>query len=369
MTEQLGRLGRHVAAVQAALAAVTLEPLRETAHAALIRAHLAGGNRWEALRQFRRCQDLLAAGLSVEPSEEIRQLITNSDVFSNSVLLADFSSWRVVLRLTPILGMARLADDVAAPPNRTGQGTRSCRTRVPGWRESSSHAGLAYWIGGHGHVRRLARPAPRQHLLLAARSKPSHTGSLRRGSAMTSAASRFKMTRERPQQRMRRTRAPSLTSRSRQREHRKPSLVGSATGRHRAQVVRDALVSPGRALPTSLRTGFEHMFAHDFSHVRIHTDGLAQQSARAVGAQAYTVANRVVFGQGAYAPDTGRGRKLIAHELTHVIQQGSGLLPSRSDPLRGSTTRGRPPRNARPIVQSSDVVRTALTQSASIQRR
>ena len=76
------------------------------------------------------------------------------------------------------------------------------------------------------------------------------------------------------------------------------------------------------------------MFAHDFSHVRIHTDGLAQQSARAVGAQAYTVANRVVFGQGAYAPDTGRGRKLIAHELTHVIQQGSGLLPSRSDPLR-----------------------------------
>ena len=88
MTEQLSRLGRHVAAVQAALAAVTLEPLRETAHAALIRAHLAEGNRWEALRQFRRCQDLLAAGLSVEPSEEIRQLITNSDVFSNSVLVS-----------------------------------------------------------------------------------------------------------------------------------------------------------------------------------------------------------------------------------------------------------------------------------------
>ena len=86
MTDELSLRGRHVAAIQAALAAVTLEPLRETAHAALIRAYLAEGNRSEALRQFRRCRDLLEAGLSVEPSESIRQLITNPAVFSRPVM-------------------------------------------------------------------------------------------------------------------------------------------------------------------------------------------------------------------------------------------------------------------------------------------
>lgn len=100
------------------------------------------------------------------------------------------------------------------------------------------------------------------------------------------------------------------------------------------QIVHDALASPGSALPASVRTGFEHLFDTDFGHVRIHTDGLAQQSARAVGARAYTVANHVVFGQDAYAPGTCSGRSLIAHELTHVIQHGSALLPSCRGPLR-----------------------------------
>jgi DNA-binding SARP family transcriptional activator len=67
--------GRHVEAIQAALAAIRLEPLRETAHAALIRAHLAEGNRSEALRQFTRCRELLAAELGVEPSEAIWRLL------------------------------------------------------------------------------------------------------------------------------------------------------------------------------------------------------------------------------------------------------------------------------------------------------
>ena len=71
---ELSRQDRHAEAIQAALAAVRLEPLRETAHAALIRAHLAEGNRSEALRQFARCRDLLAADLGVEPSEGIWQL-------------------------------------------------------------------------------------------------------------------------------------------------------------------------------------------------------------------------------------------------------------------------------------------------------
>jgi DNA-binding SARP family transcriptional activator len=76
LTGELSMSGRHAEAIQAALAAVRLEPLRETAHAALIRAHLAEGNRSEALRQFSRCRNILATELAVEPSESIRKLIS-----------------------------------------------------------------------------------------------------------------------------------------------------------------------------------------------------------------------------------------------------------------------------------------------------
>jgi hypothetical protein len=63
-------------------------------------------------------------------------------------------------------------------------------------------------------------------------------------------------------------------------------------------------------------------FGHDFGEVRIHTDAKAADSARAVGAQAYTVGRDVVFATGRYAPQTLAGKKLIAHELAHVLQQG-----------------------------------------------
>lgn len=62
----------------------------------------------------------------------------------------------------------------------------------------------------------------------------------------------------------------------------------------------------------------------DFSDVRVHTGGSAAESASAVGARAYTVGNEIVFNDGAYAPDSHDGRKTLAHELTHVVQQRSG---------------------------------------------
>jgi hypothetical protein len=62
-----------------------------------------------------------------------------------------------------------------------------------------------------------------------------------------------------------------------------------------------------------------------FAHVRVHTDDRAAQSARAVGAVAYTVGNHVVFDAGQYQPHTSAGRQLLAHELTHTIQQGAAL--------------------------------------------
>jgi Domain of unknown function (DUF4157) len=63
--------------------------------------------------------------------------------------------------------------------------------------------------------------------------------------------------------------------------------------------------------------------AHDFSNVRVHTDARAMESARAVNALAYTVGNHIVFGAGQHAPGTPSGRRLLAHELTHVVQQSA----------------------------------------------
>lgn len=78
MAHEFSRRGHHQEAIQAALTAIRLEPLRETAHAALIGAHLAEGNRSEALRQYHRCRDALAAELAVEPSDSIQRLISST---------------------------------------------------------------------------------------------------------------------------------------------------------------------------------------------------------------------------------------------------------------------------------------------------
>jgi hypothetical protein len=112
-----------------------------------------------------------------------------------------------------------------------------------------------------------------------------------------------------------------------------PPRIQRFTGQATAQAdtapasVDQVLASPGRPLEHALQQDMERRFGHDFSIVRIHTGAQAHDSARALHALAYTVGNDVVFGTGQYAPDTRAGRSLIAHELTHVIQQGGGGEP------------------------------------------
>ena len=89
-------------------------------------------------------------------------------------------------------------------------------------------------------------------------------------------------------------------------------------------VAREVLRSPGEPLPPATRALFEPRLGHDFGNVRIHTGARAAESARAVGASAYTVGRDVVFGEGRYSPDTPAGQRLIAHELAHVVQQAGG---------------------------------------------
>lgn len=85
-----------------------------------------------------------------------------------------------------------------------------------------------------------------------------------------------------------------------------------------------ALASSGRPLELALRKDMEQRFGHDFSRVRVHTGTAAEQSAREVDAHAYTKGHDIVFGLDQFAPETHEGRRLIAHELMHVVQQ-SGL--------------------------------------------
>lgn len=85
--------------------------------------------------------------------------------------------------------------------------------------------------------------------------------------------------------------------------------------------VEQVLAGPGSPLEPGLREDMEQRFGHDFSRVMVHSGGAAEQSARDVGASAYTAGNHMVFGKGSYAPSTSGGRRLIAHELTHVLQQ------------------------------------------------
>jgi hypothetical protein len=103
----------------------------------------------------------------------------------------------------------------------------------------------------------------------------------------------------------------------------------------------DFLHSGGRPLPAPARAFFEPRLGHDLKRVRIHTDGRAAEAARVLDAKAFTIGRDVVFGAGMYAPDTPPGRRLLAHELTHVVQQtglANGPLVQRAPAEDGKKT-------------------------------
>jgi hypothetical protein len=99
--------------------------------------------------------------------------------------------------------------------------------------------------------------------------------------------------------------------------------------------VHAALAEAGQPLDPVTRAFMEARFGRGFGGVRVHTGAAAEASARAVRAQAYTVGSRLVFGAGHYRPQTGEGRRLIAHELAHTVQQAGGApaLQRTSDPV------------------------------------
>ncbi len=102
----------------------------------------------------------------------------------------------------------------------------------------------------------------------------------------------------------------------------------SAEGASAPSIVSEVLSAPGQSVSPGVRAEMEARFGQSFDGVRIHTDPKAASSAAAVGALAYTVGSHIIFGAQRYAPGTEAGKRLLVHELAHVIQQGDSATPS-----------------------------------------
>ncbi len=103
----------------------------------------------------------------------------------------------------------------------------------------------------------------------------------------------------------------------------KPTLSADAAAGLDVETAVRATERGGEPLPGALRSYFEPRFGRDLSQVRVHADSEAATAARAVQARAYTISRDIVFGTGEYAPGTEAGKQLLAHELTHVVQQSA----------------------------------------------
>ena len=140
--------------------------------------------------------------------------------------------------------------------------------------------------------------------------------------------------------------------------------------------VKDLLASSsGQPLDRDTQALMQSRLGHDFSDVRVHADGQATDSAKAVNAQAYTVGTNVVFQSDKYSPGTDSGNKILAHELTHVVQQKAG--PVDGTPAAGGISVSHPSdpfeqaaeRNAEQAMSSNAApVAAAAPAAASMQR-
>lgn len=109
----------------------------------------------------------------------------------------------------------------------------------------------------------------------------------------------------------------------------KPGHAPQSTPAINSQIA--TLRGGGQPLPPSVRTFFEPRFGRDFSQVRVHTDGPAAESTKAIQARAFTTGQHVVFAPGEFMPEGREGRKLLAHELSHVVQTGEASETTATD--------------------------------------
>ena len=120
------------------------------------------------------------------------------------------------------------------------------------------------------------------------------------------------------------------------------SRVPEAFPKPATRHAKSAGASHGRPLDAETRAYFEPRFGFDFSRVRVHTDATASASACELNAKAYTQGSDITFGRGRFAPATSDGKKLLAHELVHVVQQSGASSTAESPDQRDSEYSDRP---------------------------
>lgn len=103
------------------------------------------------------------------------------------------------------------------------------------------------------------------------------------------------------------------------------STTGGKVSIEKESTVRRGVQGSGKPLPENIRSDFEAKMGANFSHVRLHTDSKADEAAKSINAEAYTMGSDIAFANGKYKPMSNSGRELLAHELTHVVQQGLGV--------------------------------------------
>jgi hypothetical protein len=136
-----------------------------------------------------------------------------------------------------------------------------------------------------------------------------------------------------------------------------------------APIVDEVLRSPGSPLDHATRAHFEPRFGYDFSKVRVHTNTQAAGSARSVNALAYTVGTNLVFASGAYSPGNITGKRLLAHELTHVVQQGGAPNFRDSEASYNPQQEARPGRLAQTPLSGKPVPSIAQRSGPMVQRQ
>jgi hypothetical protein len=94
----------------------------------------------------------------------------------------------------------------------------------------------------------------------------------------------------------------------------------------------------GNSMPEATKSFMENRFSTDFSNVKIHTGNYASQLSNQLSAQAFTVDNNIYFNEGKYSPDSFAGKHLLAHELTHVVQQKNNLISRQPAPQQATVT-------------------------------
>jgi hypothetical protein len=131
--------------------------------------------------------------------------------------------------------------------------------------------------------------------------------------------------------------------------------------------VLDTVGSGGSPLSDDVRADMEGRLGHDFGDVRVHSDGAAHESAKSVNAQAFTVGSDIVFQSGMYDPNSDSGRHMIAHELTHVVQQRNGPVDG-TDAGGGVKISDPSDRFEREAVANADRVMSGPAPAADVQR-